>query len=357
MNQEKKLLYVMGIDWSWIYQRPQVLAEKLSEDYDITVLFPRSILKFGKQPVPQKAVMKMRILWTLPFQEKNRLIYLLSCMLNAGVLREFRKHNLIFIGYPVYARHILYTDKTKVIYDCMDYYELLYPDQKRVAKVIAWEKQLIQKCDLLLVTSSYLKRKADEIAGSSKGCLIRNAPSIQNIFPPKLSQKRGKYEICYIGTISEWFDYDTIIYSLDRCENTFYTLIGPAERRIDHQRVTYKGVIKHSDLGSEIKNVDCLVMPFQITPLVEAVDPVKLYEYIAFGKCIVSVYYPEIERFQDYVYFYKTKEDYVLLLKELAEQGFPPKYNEQQQRKFFAENTWDKRYEELKRKMNALEEK
>ena len=41
--KKERILYIMGIDWQWIYQRPHILAEKLAQDYDVTVVFPRSI--------------------------------------------------------------------------------------------------------------------------------------------------------------------------------------------------------------------------------------------------------------------------------------------------------------------------
>lgn len=120
--------------------------------------------------------------------------------------------------------------------------------------------------------------------------------------------------------------------------------------------VFYSGVLNHEELEEAALEADCFVMPFILTPLVEAVDPVKLYEYIALGKCIISIYYPEIERFRDYVYFYNTEEEYVFLLKSLSEQGFAPKYDRKMQMEFIAENTWEKRYQMLREQINALEE-
>ena len=70
---KEKMLYIMGIDWNWIYQRPQILAEKLDRDYDVTVVFPRKIFKCP--PVSEhKTSVKKRWLPVLPLQEKNRFI-------------------------------------------------------------------------------------------------------------------------------------------------------------------------------------------------------------------------------------------------------------------------------------------
>ena len=50
-STRKKMLYIMGIDWNWICQRPQILAEYLSKDYDITVAYP---VKVWDRPVPRR---------------------------------------------------------------------------------------------------------------------------------------------------------------------------------------------------------------------------------------------------------------------------------------------------------------
>lgn len=35
----------MGIDWNWIFQRPQILALELQKQYEVTVLCPRQFVQ------------------------------------------------------------------------------------------------------------------------------------------------------------------------------------------------------------------------------------------------------------------------------------------------------------------------
>lgn len=86
-----------------------------------------------------------------------------------------------------------------------------------------------------------------------------------------------------------------------------------------------------------------LIMPFVLDDVVLYVDPVKLYEYIAWGKCIICSYYPEIEHFSDFVYFYQNEDEYIQLINEMCEKGFPAKYCKRQQEEFLKQNTWDSR--------------
>ncbi len=347
---KKRILYIMGIDWEWIYQRPQIIAEKLSKYYDVTVVFPRNVIVRNKKS-PCVEGIDFRILWTLPFQEKNTLLGKWSMKQSQKIFKDIETFDCIYVGYPLYARYIPAEYKGKIIYDCMDNHEMLYPDQKRVHKVVKQETELIEKCDLLLVSAGKLKEKADRIAGREKSKLLRNGTEINHIYAIKETQQKEKYSLGYFGTIAKWFDYEALKVSLDKIEKIEYQLVGPIIDKVDRPGIIYHGPVSKSALGEKVKDCDCLVMPFQVNEIVSYVDPVKLYEYIAMGKCIVSVYYPEIEHFKDFVYFYKDREEYVRLLQELVEKGFPVKYTKMQQEAFLKDNSWDERYSEVKKYM------
>ncbi len=56
-------------------------------------------------------------------------------------------------------------------------------------------------------------------------------------------------------------------------------------------------------------------MPFKLNDIVEAVDPVKLYEYINFNKDILTISYKEIERFSKFTYSYDGYDEFKSQLK------------------------------------------
>ena len=147
--------------------------------------------------------------------------------------------------------------------------------------------------------------------------------------------------------------------SLEEWNNLEYHLIGPVHKECPktHERIVMEGIVEHNKLSDFVMDYDCLIMPFYVNDIVEWVDPVKLYEYIATGKCIISVKYQEIIRFNNYVYFYSNTTEYFDILRNLIRNGFVPKYNEQQQTDFLAENSWEKRFVELDAILNEFNSK
>lgn len=343
-----KILYIMGIDWEWIYQRPQIFEQHLESIYDVMVVFPRSIMKIlYKKRINYPLYYK--ILWTLPFQEKNKFIGWIANCFHKIIFRNINQYKAIFIGYPLYNRYIPLNYNGKIIYDCMDNYEALYPDKKRIERIMYQEKLLLKRCDCLLVTGEKLKHKIDNLLQENKAILVRNGTKCDKVIDVKTIERKEKYKIGYFGTIAEWFDYSLLLKSLEYNTNIQYNLIGPVVFQCEeiNDRMIFEGIVKHEMLLQFVEEYDCMIMPFIVNDVVEWVDPVKLYEYIAFGKCIISAYYKEIERFEEFVYFYNNEREYMDLLRELIKEGFPPKYTKEKQKRFLKENSWEARFSKL----------
>lgn len=357
MNGKKKLLYIMGIDWNWIFQRPQIIAAHLQERYEVTVVFPRSLLHLfhkNRTSMPKHYC----ILWTFPLQEKIKPIGIMSTRLSHKIFRDIYDYDAVIVGYPLYYRYIPANYHGVLIYDCMDNHEALYPYKKGLPLLQEQEKKLAANCTLLLTSSQrLLERWQKDLADATiKTKLLRNGTDMAALSPSVKGQLKTMYRIGYFGTISEWFNFGLLLESLKKFRTIEYHLIGPIcqNQCPTHPRIVFEGTLEHQGLLDVVQDFDCLCMPFIVDDVVEWVDPVKLYEYIAFGKCIISVYYKEIERFRDYVYFYNTVEEYICLLDELSNMGFPPKYNAFQQTDFLKKNSWSRRFEDLDSLLDQL---
>jgi hypothetical protein len=98
------------------------------------------------------------------------------------------------------------------------------------------------------------------------------------------------------------------------------------------------------------------MMPFRISPLVEAVDPVKLYEYMALGKRIIASYYPEIDRFGPYVSFYRTPSEFHEAVKAVISHPDQADGVSATVRAFLRVNTWDERVATIDRLLQNTSE-
>ena len=159
----------------------------------------------------------------------------------------------------------------------------------------------------------------------------------------------------YIGTISSWLDKKLILESLNRFDDIEYCFYGPvASELLNHPRIRYMGKIDHDLVLSAMKQADALIMPFIVNELILAVNPVKLYEYVSSGKPVISVHYPEVNQFEDYVHLYKNKQEYFLFLEKLITNKLPPKMPLEDCQEFARNNTWAKRVKQISEYIEEL---
>ncbi len=353
-----KMLYLMWIDWRWIWQRPQILASELAIKHDVTVMFPQNVISRQRMQRNNPYPDKYKKIYVVPLYDKISLLNSAMNLIIQWRMRNVSRFDAIWVGHPLFGKFIPADYSGMIIYDCMDNHAALSGSEKKGKIVDEEETYLAGRSNLIFASSSLLKEKMEKyvVRPDAKVILVRNGYDHKKVYNMDRAEKRENYKLGYIGTISEWMDFLVIIQSVERCPDIEYHFIGlvsgnlPAKRN----RLYFEGVVEHQVLYDKIRDYDCLVMPFLVNDIVLSVDPVKLYEYISFGKCIISVYYPEIERFREYVYFYRTAEEYCKLVMQLSEQGFPPKYSGEMREAFLRENTWNRRIELINEKLEEL---
>ena len=343
MRDKKRILYVMHLDWSWIKQRPQFIEEGLENEFNVYVLCIRGyrIKKYIDKD-------NMSVFYRFPFISRYPQLW----KINHFRLKHFiNKHilqfnpDIIYVSSPDFIEGIPLSYKGKIVYDCMDdMIAFAFPHIKEV--MLRYEQTLIKRADAVIVSSAKLKSVLGERNPkfASKMHIIRNGFD-GNVVVPEQASKNRLYTFCYFGTISHWFDFEILVKSLEDFPDIQYLLIGPKNPRVTipkHDRIIHISSVEHGELFEKTKNADAVIMPFIINDIVLAVDPVKLYEYINFNKNILCVEYPEVKRFEPFVFFYRDYESYCVRIEEMKKLK-EPKFSNEKRLEFLSLNTWDQR--------------
>lgn len=359
----KKIFYFMHVDWNWIKQRPHHIAEGLSKYYDIVVVYPYN-LKRTQLTKNNRGGIKLIPVFRIPFVTKFYILRLIDNYLCKKYIKILLKRNnpdYIWVTFPDLYAFIPENYNYKIIYDCMDDAGEFENTSKINFKRINLENALIKKSSLVLVSSMNLMNVIDERSNhKSKVILIRNAFDMCSFKTNSSENSLNKYayKICYIGTVSSWFDFDALYFCVQKIKNLEFHIIGPVTVNISkwsHERIIIHGPKKYEILPSIVEKFDCTIMPFILNQLVRSVDPVKLYEYINYGKPIISIYYEEVERFSKYVTFYSSKEELLKIISDMIKGGFKAKYNEEERKEFLEKNSWDSRVNNIKDYLRELD--
>lgn len=345
-----RLFYLMHVDWRWIKQRPHFIAEALNTKYDLFVIYAvsrkRNSLTANNSPLKRWPMVFLP--FSLPLVD---FMVRLAHRLFFSVLLMVLRPAVIWITHPRLFEYLppQFMVGRALFYDCMDD-ALAFPGSAEfLKKIIQSEQSLLRRVDCVFCSSENLRSKlVDRGCDPEKIRIVRNAFDGQQLLPAEVvNHTDGAYRICYFGTISVWLDFDILLSSLMKISDLEYHFYGPSEIELpDHPRLIFHGTVDHQELYRCARAFDCFILPFRITPLVESVDPVKLYEYINLDRPIIAIRYAEIERFGDFVHFYDNTESLLEVI-SLVRQQRKAKYSGEQRISFLEKNSWEQRGVEI----------
>lgn len=348
----KRILYCLPVDWDWIKQRPQFLAQHLAEKYEVFAIY---CWQYRRRNLQNNASGKVKLcpIKVIPplgnrFSIINKLNQII-CQIRFRKMIQKYNPEYCWITFPMQVHWIPKEYRGKIIYDCMDDYAQLWPIEAQKQQIAYAEIQLCQRADVIFCSSQKLKENLCQEVGNVKQKLHLLRNGCEGELYPKCETKRlDRFRVGYVGTIADWFDFSAIKASLDQIPNLEYELIGPVKVKniLMHERVHYHGVVEHAKLYERVQHLDCMVMPFQRNSIVDAVDPVKLYEYISWQKPIVAVKYGETERFYPFVQLYQTEKEYCTLLLQISKEKEIFGYLPDAADSFLKQNSWNARAEE-----------
>ncbi|SEH88263.1 glycosyltransferase [Paracoccus alkenifer] len=243
------------------------------------------------------------------------------------------------------ARHL--SPEFQLTFDCMDD---IGGFSNTGPQVIEAERDMVARVDKMVVSSQYL---ADKFAPLREVALVRNGTDVSHFIrerdepaPDWLDPPRaGTIRVGYVGAIAEWFDSD-LLERVARANPDFdIHLCGavtaePPLRLGDLGNVTLHGEIPYADVPAFLQQMDVLIIPFQLLPIIKACDPVKFYEYSAVGRPTVSTSLPELGRAGDLVLRADSPEAFAAAIRRAAPMARDPDFGARL-RRYALENAWD----------------
>ena len=156
--------------------------------------------------------------------------------------------------------------------------------------------------------------------------------------------------IGFFGLIERWIDLDLVAYLADQRPTWTFLMIGrvavPDEEAPKRPNIRYLGRRPYETLPAYGKAFTAAIIPYRLTQQVLHANPIKLREYLAMGRPIVSVSTPEIDKFADVVAIAKSREEFLAHLDVAVTKGLSPAEIEEHT-KLASGMTWNARLEKV----------
>ncbi|OPZ71425.1 MAG: putative teichuronic acid biosynthesis glycosyltransferase TuaH [Firmicutes bacterium ADurb.Bin456] len=233
--------------------------------------------------------------------------------------------NTVDMGFP---------GKPFLVYDCADEHAA-FPGLIRKETVHRMERELFRRAGLSLTSAGELFQRKKELAPDL--LVVPNGAAVEHFRrarDPGLSVPSDlaflpRPVIGYIGAVSPWLDQDLLAEAARAHPDWTLVIIGPADTDTSalaaFPNIHLLGHRDYRLLPSYLKGFDATVIPFRINELTRGVNPVKLYEYLAAGKPVVSTGLPEVRAFGEVVSLAGTPSEFVQRLEEELASDSPEK--------------------------------
>ena len=173
-------------------------------------------------------------------------------------------------------------------------------------------KNMIREADMVVATAKKLVEQTEkyvaEYSDTKKEVYYLANAVDDELFDPRKTYEmpkdlvKGKKTLLYYGSLwGEWFDWD-LITKLAENSDISINLIGDNSGIMDRvnsmpENVHFLGIKKQTDLPAYLSFVDFTILPFKPGSISDYVSPLKIFEYIAMGKYVLTTKLPDLENY------------------------------------------------------------
>jgi glycosyltransferase involved in cell wall biosynthesis len=210
---------------------------------------------------------------------------------------------------PFWGRVVEEGDFSHICYDCIDDVSI-YAGRASLKRFLEYETALIRNADVVVATAALLEANLRARAAP------RQVKRIPNGVDPEWFQTRASGSpapddlqrlkrpiVGYAGNVAGWMDYALIGDVARAMPEVSWVFVGPVERpeRLKEllavPNVHWLGQKPYGSIPAYMNAFDVCMIPFKSGSIAQTTNPVKLYEYFALGKPVVSTPLTELSSY------------------------------------------------------------
>lgn len=236
--------------------------------------------------------------------------------------------------------------KSKIIYENIDNWETSLGNMFFSEKAL---KEFLEKSTVLVGTAKLLVEQINKYLEKYK-ILNKQVIYLPNAVDSDLFEPRKEYEkpqdlikgsktLIYYGSLwGSWFNWEIIEQVATNCKDTSINLIGDYAGIIDivkkmPKNVHFLGLKKQTELPSYLYYSDYAILPFKTDEIGKYVSPLKIFEYIAMNKPVISTPLDDILEYKN-VHCSNDSKDWIKWINEGID------FNKEERNYFISENDW-----------------
>jgi UDP-galactopyranose mutase len=357
-DNKLNLLCFSHLRWNFVFQRPQHLLTRASENYNIFFIEEPVFHSTDKNYFNETIYNDVTVLTPM----------ISSLAENAGdtneIMEELIKDEINkravtkYISWYYTPMALEFTESLEpetIIYDCMDELSAFHGAPPGM---IENERRLLEKADIVFTGGRSLfdakkdKHKNAHLFPSSIDTHHFSTDNTQSEPQDQIKIKNPK--IGFFGVVDERFDIKLLDTISQLKPDWNFIIIGPVVKISEdvlprRENIFYLGQKDYADLPGYIHGWNAAIIPFAKNDSTKFISPTKVLEYLAAGKRVVSTSINDIVfpySVNDIVKIADTPEEFISSLEACFKNENDPEWNKNV--KILLSNTsWEKTWREM----------
>lgn len=363
------------------HNRPHQFVKYLSKKHDVTVVSINDWWKGGQDDLESYSSEFNDIFKRIEYfylTEKKVSPILQELFFKKKVKEVLKEEDFdVHLNYSTLLSGYEAAKKIKTVYDMADDLGAMIRESPQIPRLMRpfggvlgdlMVRKNIERAEKVTVTTDMLRRiynipddKCEVIPNGVDTNLFRNYGDTR--------EELGfdGFIIGYVGVLREWVDLEPVFHALKDLddgikmvvvgkEGLFKENVELAKKCGVSNRVTFTGMVPYSQVPKYISAMDVCLIPFKANAISENALPLKLFEYMACEKPVISSKISGIKRVaEDKVMYATTRDEYKEKIEELYKNEELMRKMGKTGREFVEENyNWEKIVERMERMLITI---
>ena len=252
------------------------------------------------------------------------------------------------------------------LYDITDDWTQFSGNQSQFDLITRQDATLCKSCDHVIVCSQQLFDDKAKLVDLDRLHLIPNGVHVQHyeavadtrLPAHAIASRWMKPVFGYTGTIhGDRVDINLIVAIAQAYPAATIAMVGPnllekSDQQVlsQYSNIVFPGARPYTDLPDIMRAFDVCMVPHLVTPFTESLNPIKLWEYLAAGKPIVSTNVAGFRDFSNMVFIARTNAEFV---QDLSAALTADKTSSSERQDVACQHSWDARLDDVLRVLNG----
>ena len=227
------------------------------------------------------------------------------------------------------------------------------------------EEKLIKQSTMVLSVSYPLLNRIKVLHPNAH--LLPNAVDPHHYSPLRLERlaahtvlpfKNGPF-ITFMGQLDERLDQTLIAKIAHKYPSWTIILAGRIKQGVDFstlkeiKNILFTGYLPYEELPSILKNTDVCIVPYHLNELTQSCSPIKVYEYLASGKPVVSTPLPGLMDCAEVIKISSTHDNFISCIESSLNKDTIENISRRLEKA--SEHSWEKRTDKLENLLKEID--